>query len=182
MKKIACIALLVLLNACSSDDDANISEENIILEVSHYKTTSLLFGSALIVEEQGNGRLVELPDVRGFNFEQAHNYRLNTRKVTTQNPGSTARVVHYELITELNKETIPPNTSFTIPLADFVNGVGYVSWLTETADQSYLINREIILDCNQFCSELDTRLGLKDTIIGEFTHGTDGSYVLIGLQ
>ena len=179
MKKFLFLCAAVLFS-CSADDESVIQEE-VNLLIDHYRTTSLFYGTALIAYENGSAIPIEIPAITGFDFEQRNTYDITTFKNTIKNSGTNATTVNYELISVVAQDSVPFTTRFAMPLAKFVNGVGYVKYVVGNAETGYVISNEISMDCTHFCSELFTRLSIEDNITGEFEHGPEGTYVLKAL-
>lgn len=176
MKKLLFLGIAALLVACSADD-GTVTEQEVNLVIDHYKTTSIFYGTALIVSEN-NGDRFELGHVNGFEFQPGNRHTLRARKTTVKNDGTDATSSSYDLLTVQTQDTIPPNTRFSVPLATFVNGVGYVKWIIGNAETGYVLANEIPIECEQFCSEIINKLSIQEPLTGEFEHGSDGSYIL----
>jgi hypothetical protein len=172
---------MVILISCSANDES-ITETEVNLQLEHYKTTSVRYGTALLVTETNTQQYFELPGIEGFDFHQGNNYRLTAKRITIKNNGTDATSSRYRLLSVQSQDTIPPNTRFTIPLAQFVNGIGYVKWVVGNAEIGYQLSNEIDLDCTSFCSELFSKLSIEDNITGEFEHGPNGTYILRALN
>lgn len=181
MKKLFFLCLILVAVSCSKDD-ASTTQEEINLQISHYKTTSLLYGTALIGQEDDALQAMEIPYISGFDFQQGNTYDLLARKNTIKNSGTNATTVSYELIAIQTQDTIPPNTTFRMPLAEYVNGFGYVRFVVGSPELGYTLSHEIPIDCQEFCGELRSKLVIEDPIMAEFRHGLDGGYVLVGLN
>ena len=179
MKKLLVLCTAVLLS-CSADDES-VTQEEVNLLIDHYKTTSLFYGTALIAYENGSSMANQIPAIAGFEFEQRNLYNLTASKNTVKNSGTNATTVNYELISIVAQDSVPFSTRFAMPLAKFVNGVGYVKYVVGNAETGYIISNEITMDCTHFCSELYSRLSIEDNITGEFEHGPEGTYVLMAL-
>ena len=180
MKKIVLLFTIGLLVACSSDDGTTINEE-VSLFVNHYQTTSILTGTALVIQEDtaiGTKDFERIGSIAGFEFEPGFTYILTATKITTKNPGTNASTIRYELISQETKEEVPPQTTFTVPLTQFVNGVGYLSFLNGDETSGFLLGNRIPIQCQNLCTQLQTILNYQDIASGEFTHREDGSYVL----
>ena len=181
MKKLLFLALIViLLYSCSSDDQRTITEENLNLSIDHYKATSLLYGTAFLASENGSQEF-QIPFIDQFDFEPGFRYEINVVRTSTKNAGTNATTNTYRLVAIQSQDTIAPQTRFSFPLARFVNGLGYVTWIRGSAEAGYIVNNEIPVDCSSFCSELAGSLLIEDAIRGEFEHGQDGSYTLVDL-
>lgn len=179
MKKLLLLCTAVLLS-CSADDES-VTQEEVNLLIDHYKTTSLFYGTALVAYENGSSISIEIPAIAGFEFEQRNTYDIITSKKTTKNSGTNATTVGYELLSVVAQDSVPASTRFAMPLAKFVNGLGYVKFVVGNAETGYIISNEITMDCTYFCSELYSRLSIEDNITGEFEHGPEGTYVLMAL-
>ncbi len=177
MKKLLLIFLPALLLSCSADD-ATVTETEVNLTIDHFKTTALFGGTAFIAAETGSGETFKLPFISGFDFEPGNRYQIIATRTTTKNDGINTSTDSYRLVSIEAQEAIPPNTRFTIPLADFYNGLGYVRFLTGSAESGFKINREIPIECSSFCEELASKLLIEDIITAEFEHGADGAYVI----
>ncbi|MEL6812267.1 MAG: hypothetical protein AAFP76_13135 [Bacteroidota bacterium] len=177
MKKLLFLCIGLLLMACS-DDDAEITQTEVNLSINHFKTTSLLYGTALIGQEEGTLETFTIPRISGFDFQPGYTYSLIANRITTKNAGTNATTDSYDLIAVQTQDTIPPNTEFRVPLAKFVNGVGYVTWIRGNAELGYVLNNEIPIHCSQFCTELMSRVVIEENITGVFEHGPNGTYIL----
>lgn len=173
--------MMSFLLSCSSDDKSTITEIEVNLLIDHYKTTSLLHGTAFVVSENGEERLIEIPFISSFDFQPGFRYEARATRRTVVNDGTSKGTDTYHLISIQSQDTIPPNTTFTVPLAQFVNGYGYVKWVVGSADTGYVLSNEIPIDCEQFCTELTSVFAIEDNVTGEFEHGPDGSYILRAL-
>jgi hypothetical protein len=183
MKKIVLISAIALLFACSADD-AQITSEEVNLYVEHYKTTSLLNGTAYVIYENGspdNNTGRSYAQIDNFNFEPGFTYRLTATKTIIKNDGTNAKTVRYRAINVNSREAARPDAKFRIPLIRFVNGRGTTSFIRRQADSSFILSNEIPFNCNYFCVELDRAIEQEIAIIGTFTHGPEGSYILTGL-
>ena len=176
--------LLPLLFSCSSDDASITSVEKVIF-VEHYKTTSLLNGTAFVIFENGapgNSDLRIRAQIDGFNFEPGYTYLINTNKIVTKNAGTNATTVRYEFLNELTKEPAENGAKFRVPLIEFVNGQGTVSFLRRKQDSTFVISNEITVNCEFVCSELHSAFEANTPIVGVFMHGDSGNYILSELQ
>jgi hypothetical protein len=178
------VLLLPLLLACSADDGSIVSEE-VQIAVEHYKTTSLLNGTAFIISETsgvGNAGTRVRGQIDGFDFEPGYSYRLKTNKKIIKNSGTNAKTIRYELIEVLEKQPVAPFSEFRIPLITFVNGQGTVSFLSRRPDSTFILSNEIIIDCELRCGDLNAAFDSNQLVTGVFRHGDAGSYVLNELQ
>lgn len=180
MRKLLFLFLSTLLLSCSADE-GSITETEVDLTIDHYKTTSLLNGTALVASEIGSDQKFEVPFISGFEFQPGFQYSITATRTTTINDGAATGTDSYRLISVRSQDTIPPNTRFTVPLAEFVNGFGYVKFVVGNAELGYTLSNEISLDCTSFCGQLYSMLSIEDPITGEFEHGPDGTYVLTAL-
>ncbi|MBL4663838.1 MAG: hypothetical protein JKY22_09885, partial [Flavobacteriaceae bacterium] len=85
MKKLFFLCLFGLLLSCSSDDKNTTTEIEVDLTIDHYKTTSLLHGTAFVVSENGAERQFQIPVISGFDFQQGFRYQLRAKRITTVN-------------------------------------------------------------------------------------------------
>jgi len=180
MKKLLYFGIIALLFACSADDQT-ITETQVNLVIDHYKTTSVLYGTALVATEEGVESRFKIPFISSFEFQPGNTYKVTATRRTVQNDGAATATDSYRLISVQTQDTIPPNTRFTVPLAKFVNGYGYVKFVVGNAELGYVLSNEIPLDCASFCGELQSLLVIEDPVTGEFEHGPDGNYVLKAL-
>lgn len=180
MRKLLFLCTLGLLLSCSSDDQT-ITEIDLRVSIDHYKTTSLFHGTAFVATENGQSQEFEIPSILSFDFKPGFRYQTTVKRTTTKNDATNATTDSYALISVESQDTIPPNTRFTVPLAKFVNGFGYVTWIKGSANAGYLLSNEISVDCASFCSELTGSLLIQENITGEFEHGSGGSYRLVAL-
>jgi len=180
MKKLLFLGVTALLLSCSANDES-VTETEVNLLLDHYRTTSLLYGTAFLATENGALQHFELPGIEGFDFQPGFNYSVATTRKTIKNSGTNATSSSYRLIAIQSQDTIPPNTRFTVPLAKFVNGIGYVKWVVGNAELGYQLSHEIDIDCTSFCGELFSLLSIEDNITGEFEHGPNGTYILRAL-
>ncbi len=184
MKKLLLLVALPLLMGCSADD-GSVSSEEVTLFVNHYKTTSVLHGTALVVQENeaiGSTEFGSIPHIEGFEFEAEFTYNLRALKTTTKNPGTDASTTSYKLLEVITKEPLEYSPQFRVPLSTFVNGYGYVSWLSRKPDSTFVLSREIPLDCRALCSDLRAGFESRELMTGTFEHGDDGQYVLTELS
>lgn len=180
MKKILLFCTAALLFACSSDD-ASITNEEVALFVNHYKTTSVLNGTQFLIQENdaiGSDTFQGTAFIKDFEFEPGFTYSIRANKIRTENAGTNTATFSYELISVNEKKQVSPEAAFDISLATFVNGVGYVPFVVGTADTGFQISREIEIDCQILCGQLEQVVPNKETVTGTFTHGNDGTYVL----
>ncbi|MEM7186804.1 MAG: hypothetical protein AAF466_09110 [Bacteroidota bacterium] len=180
MKKLLYVLLATVLISCSADD-ASITETEVNLTIDHFRTTSLYNGTAFIAAETGSGQTFKLPVISGFDFVPGNRYQIVATRITTKNDGINTSTDSYRFNSIVAQEAIPPNTRFTIPLADFYNGLGYVRFVTGSAESGFKINREISIECGGLCGDIATKLLTEDVMTGEFEHGPDGSYILKNL-
>ena len=181
MKKLLFLGLVgILLYSCSSDDQPTHTEETLNLSIDHYKTTSILYGTAFVANKDGSQDF-EIPFIDQFDFEPGFRYEMSAVRTTTMNPGTNATTNSYRLVAIQSQDTIAPQTRFSLRLAEFVNGLGYVTRIRGSAEAGYILNNEIPINCGAFCSELAGSLLIEDAIRGEFEHGPEGSYTLVGL-
>jgi len=181
MKKLLFLCLVGFLLSCSSDDKSTTTEIEVNLSIDHYKTTSLLHGTAFVVSENGAEGKFQIPFITSFDFQPGFRYQARATRRTIVNDGTSKGIDTYHLISIQSQDTIPPNTTFTVPLAQFVNGFGYVKWVVGNPDTGYVLSNEIPIDCEQFCGELASIFAIEDNVTGEFEHGPDGSYILRAL-
>jgi len=177
MKKLLILCLGLMLIACS-DDDTEITRTEVNLTIDHFKTTSVLYGTALIGQGEDDVEPFIIPRISGFDFQPGYTYSLIANRVTTKNAGTNATTDSYDLIAVQAQDTIPPNTEFRVPLGKFVNGLGYVKWVQGNADLGYVLNNEIPIECTQFCVELFNLIAREENVTGVFEHGQGGVYVL----
>tara|TARA_R110002094_G_scaffold180465_1_gene158774 strand:- start:309 stop:857 length:549 start_codon:yes stop_codon:yes gene_type:complete len=181
MKKLLFLCLVGFLLSCSSDDKSTVTEVEVNLSIDHFKTTSLLHGTAFVVSENGAEKQMAIPFITSFDFQPGFRYQASATRRTIVNDGTSKGVDTYHLISVQSQDTIAPNTTFRVPLAQFVNGFGYVKWVVGNADTGYVLSNEIPIDCQQFCGELESMLVIEDNVTGEFEHGPNGSYILRAL-
>lgn len=180
MKKVLLIVILPLLFSCGADD-ASLTTEEVQILVEHYKTTSLLNGTAFIISEIGTETDPELKfraQIANFNFEPGFTYRLNTTKEIIKNSGTNAKTFRFRSNGILDKVAVAPESEFRIPLIEFVNGQGTVSFLRRQSDSTFILSNEIMIDCEFQCGDLHAAFDARTPILGTFRHGSDGSYVL----
>jgi hypothetical protein len=180
MKKILLFCTTVLLFACSSDDASNINEE-VTLFVNHYKTTSVLHGTQFIIQENdaiGSDTFEGTALITNLDFEPGFEYRLTVKKTIIQNSGTDAATVSYELVSVNEKTQASAQATFEIPVARFVNGLGYVSFVRGTSTNGFVLSQEIAINCQNLCSQLESLTPNQEAATGTFTHGPDGTYVL----
>jgi hypothetical protein len=179
MKNILLIAAAILLIACSADD-GSVTTQEVSLVINHYKTTSVLNGTAFLIQEDeeiGGATFKATPIIRNLNYEPGFTYEVTAEKTFTENPGTDATTVSYEVRQLIEKEPVPPEVSFTLPLGEFVNGAGYVR-LAQGFNGTFYLGGEIPLNCQSFCQELAIAFNNEEQVSGTFTHGEDGTYVL----
>ncbi|MEM7087001.1 MAG: hypothetical protein AAF489_12505 [Bacteroidota bacterium] len=181
MKKLFFLCAVGLLMSCSSDDTPEIIETEVDLLIDHYKTTSFLHGTAFVVSEIGTDESFAVPFIESFEFEPGFRYQARAMRRTTINEGANEGLDSYRLISIQAQDTIPPNTTFRVPLAQFVNGFGYVKWVVGNAETGYVLSNEIPIECREFCGELINKFTIEDNVTGEFQHGPEGSYILLAL-
>jgi len=183
MKNIFLLLIAALFFSCSSDDKRVITEE-VNLFVDHYKTTSVLNGTAFVIFENGalgNDDFKVLGQIDGLVYEPGFIYQLTASKIITQNPGTDAKTVRYQVISVTNREAARPDAEFRIPLIEFINGAGYATYIRRQADSTFILGNQIPFNCNYFCVDLDDAIQRQDAIIGTFTHGPEETYVLQAL-
>ena len=181
MKKLLFLCLVGLLLSCSSDDKSTTTETEVNLSIDHYKTTSLFHGTAFVATENGQEGRFEIPFITSFDFQPGFRYQARAIRRTVVNDGASEGIDSYRLLSIQSQDTIPPNTTFTVPLGKFVNGFGYVKWVVGNVDTGYVLSNEIPIDCERFCIELANILAIEDNVTGEFAHGPNGSYILLAL-
>lgn len=180
MKKILLFCTAALFFSCSADD-ASTTNEEVTLFVNHYKTTSVLNGTLFLIQENdaiGGNTFEGTAFIQNFNFQQGFEYKITANKIRTQNAGTDAATSSYELVSVNEKNQISPQATFTIPVARFVNGVGYVSFVQGTSANGFILGQEIIIECQNLCSQLENLIPNQEAATGTFTHGPDGTYVL----
>ncbi len=183
MKKILFLCATALLLACSADD-ASVTSDEVALFVNHYKTTSVLNGTQFLIQENdaiGSDTFQGNAFIKNFEFEPGFTYHLTARKITTENAGTDAATVSYELVSVQEKNPVAPQTTFEIPVSRFVNGLGYFSFVRGTSEIGYTLSQEIEIECQNLCPQLQSITLHQELATGTFTHGTDGMYVLQGL-
>lgn len=184
MKKILLFCTAALLIACSSSDDASITNEEVVLFVNHYKTTSVLNGTQFLIQENdaiGSDTFQGTAFINNFEFEPGFTYNVTAKKIITEDAGTDAATVSYELVSVNQKNQVSPQATFEIPVSRFVNGVGYISFVRGTSTIGFILSQEIILDCQNLCPQLENITPNQEIATGTFTHGEDGTYVLQGL-
>ncbi len=181
MKKILLICTTALIFfACSKDDTLVINEE-VILFVNHYKTTSVLSGTQLLIQENdaiGSDTFQGIAFIKGFKFEPGFTYNVSAKKIITENAGTDAATVSYELVSINDQTQVSPQATFEIPVARFVNGVGYISFVRGTSSLGFILSQEITIECQNLCSQLEQITPNLEVATGTFTHGPEGTYVL----
>jgi len=183
MRKIFLLCITALLFACSADDASETNEE-VTLFVNHYKTTSVLNGTQFLIQENdaiGGDTFQGTAFIKNFEFEPNFTYNITARKISTENAGTDTATVSYELVSVNEKKQISPQAIFEIPLARFVNGVGYISFVRGSSTQGFILSQEIVIECQNVCSQLENLTPNQEAATGRFTHGPDGTYVLQGL-
>ncbi|MCW5519213.1 hypothetical protein J1N09_05145 [Aureitalea sp. L0-47] len=179
MKRIALLIATVLLFSCSESDES-ITQVQVELSVSHYKTTDPFNGTAFIINEDGDPT-PKRAQIDNFFFEPGFNYQLTANKVTTENAGTNSGSVRYRAVTVNSREAVRPDIEFRIPLIQFVNGSGLATFIRRQADSTFILSNEIQFNCNYFCVELDQAIEQQYAVEGSFSHGPDGTYVLQAL-
>ena len=180
MKTVISLLAIMLLFACSENDES-VTSTQVELFVDHYKTTSIIDGIAFVIFENdvpGNDEDKIFGQIDRFNFEPGFTYQVTANKTITENAGTNAKTVRYDLITINNKEAVSPDAEFRIPLIRFVNGRGTATFIRRQADSTFILSNEIPFNCNYFCVDLDRAIEREDVITGTFVHGPDGSYLL----
>ncbi|WP_432409955.1 DUF4377 domain-containing protein [Rasiella sp. SM2506] len=183
MKKILLICTTALLFACSKDD-ASITNEEVALFVNHYKTTSVVSGTQLLIQENdaiGSDTFQGTAFIKNFKFEPGFTYNITAKKVITENAGTDAATISYELVSIDDQTQVSPQATFEIPIARFINGVGYVSFVRGTSTLGFILSQEITVACQNLCSQLEQVTPNQEAATGTFTHGPEGTYVLQGL-
>ena len=183
MKKILLICAAALLFACSADDE-QITNEEVTLFVNHYKTTSVLNGTQFLIQENtamGGDSFEGAASIKNFDFEPGFTYTITAKKTSTENAGTDAATVSYEFVSENEKTQVSPQATFEIPVARFVNGVGYVSFVRGTSTNGFILSQEIAIECQNLCAQLENVTPNQEAATGTFTHGPDGTYVLQSL-
>lgn len=183
MKKLGLIALAAMVFACSKNDNTITSEE-VNLFIDHYKTTSILSGTALVVQEGnaiGSSEYSTLGGIQGFDFVPGFTYNLTAKKTIVKNDGTDAKTASYELISIDDVGEIAQGETFNVPLGVFVNGRGFVPFVVRTADSTFVLSNEIQLDCRAFCDELEYNTTREQQTIGVFKHDIEGGYILLDL-
>ncbi|RDK84788.1 hypothetical protein [Marinirhabdus gelatinilytica] len=183
MKKIVILLTSFLLLACSADD-ASVTNEEVTLFVNHYKTTSVLNGTQFLIQENGaigSDTFQGTAFISNFDFEPGFTYTVSAEKITTKNAGTDATTVSYKVISVNQKEPVSPQTSFEVPIARFVNGVGYVSFVQDVSTNTFFLSGQIEFDCNTLCSNIRAAIQNQEPITGSFTHGVEGTYILQAL-
>ena len=184
MKTIRLFLLLPLLMACSSDD-ANVSTSQVSLFVDHFKTTSILSGTALVVQENdaiGTSQYAKISGIVGFDFEPGYTYRLRANKSLKKNAGTSAVIATYSLIGIDAKVRVGTKSDFRVPLSTFVNGQGYVTFLRRRQDSTFILGNEIVLDCDFLCADLNAAFETRQLMTATFYHGEDDSYIMTELE
>lgn len=183
MKKIYLISIVALLFACSADDTL-ITTEEVNLYVEHYKTTSVLNGTAYIIYENGspeNNTHKGYAQIDNFDFQPGFIYRLTAIKTITKNDGTSSSTVRYRVQDVNSREAVRPDAKFRIPLIQFVNGRGMATFIGRRADSTFVLSNEIPFNCNYFCVDLDRAIEQENAVSGTFVHGPDGTYILMEL-
>jgi hypothetical protein len=184
MKKVFFLLMAILLISCSANDESVTSEE-VELFVDHYKTTSILNGTAFVIYENGtpeNNDNKIYGQIDRFNFEPGFTYQITATKTITKNAGTNAKTVRYDLISINQKEPARPDARFRIPLIQFVNGRGMATFIRRQADSTFILSNEIPFNCNYFCINLDRAIQYENAIAGTFVHGPEGTYILKELE
>ncbi len=175
--------MAILLISCSANDESVISEE-VALFVDHYKTTSIINGTAFVFYENAtpdnNNRIYG--HINQFNFEPGFIYKITATKTITKNAGTNAKTVRYDLISINQKDAVSPDAEFRIPLIKFVNGKGMATFIRRQADSTFILSNEIPFNCNYFCIDLDRAIQQENAIKGTFVHGPEGTYILKKLE
>ncbi|MBT8261848.1 MAG: DUF4377 domain-containing protein [Bacteroidia bacterium] len=180
MKKVIFLLTVILLIACSENDES-VTSQQVELFVDHYKTTSIINGTAFVIYENvapGNNADKIYGQINRFNFEPGFTYQLTANKTIIENAGTNAQTVRYDLITINNKEAVSPDAEFRIPLIQFFNGRGTATFIRRQADSTFILSNEIPFNCNYFCVDLDRAIERETAIEGTFTHGPEGTYIL----
>jgi len=184
MKKVISLLTVMLLFACSENDES-VTSQQVELFVEHYKTTSIINGTAFVIFENtvpGNREDKIYGQINRFNFEPGYTYQLTANKTITENAGTNAKTVRYDLVSINNKEAVSPDAEFRIPLIRFVNGRGIATFIRRQADSTFILSNEIPFNCNYFCVDLDRAIEQENAITGTFVHGPDGSYIMKELE
>jgi len=185
MKKLFLLVFsAVLLLSCSSDD-GSVTQEEVTLFVNHFKTTSFTsLDTVFLIQEDeaiGSDYYRDAFTISGFDFEPGFTYKINVTKTTRQNPGVDFENVTYQFLSLIDKETVPGNETFTVPLGRIFNVSGYVTWLVGNSTFGFSILNQIEIDCSALCSDLEAVLINFQEANGVFQHGDNGEYVLVDL-
>ena len=183
MKKLVLFVLAAIVLSCSKSD-STITSEEVNLFIDHYKTTSILNGTALVVQEGdaiGSSNYSTLGHIRGFDFVPGFTYHVTVIKTTIENDGTDGKTVSYELVSIDNVGEITQDETFSIPLGVFVNGRGFVPFVVRIAESSFILSGEIIVDCRAFCDELELSTAMEQQTVGVFKHDIEGGYILLDL-
>lgn len=180
MKNVILLLLTALIFSCSANDES-VTTEEVNLAVDHYKTTSAFNGTAFVIYENGSlgdANAKVYGQIDNFNFEPGFTYNLSATKTITENAGTNAKTVRYRANTVNSRQAARPDANFRIPMIEFINGRGMATFIRRQADSTFILGNEIPFDCNYFCLDLDRAIEQENEVIGIFSHGPEGSYVL----
>lgn len=177
---IVCMGLLVSLvsTSCSLKGNPPAKPQIVDIRINHFRQTAIGEGPHLVylMQEEGdigNEEWSYLYDgVEGFDFEAGYIYDLKVRKITIENPPQDASSIKYILVNVSSKEKVPENESFDIYLKRF----GY-NFVEESNNAMFLLN-EYLINCNDLCESLSSKLENEEEVTGTFVHGPEETLIL----
>lgn len=173
---------LFFLSGCSGDDD-NQSQQTLDMRINHYQGTGTGEGLFLIYlvqkgEDIGADSWSNFySSIEGFNYEPGYIYDLSVTVEHVDNPPPDGSSNAYTLKEIISKEKVDKETLFHVYLK--LNGQ---SFITGNSGSDYKILNQVMIDCNEFCEELNQNIQDQHNVTGIFKHLPNSEIQLVGFE
>jgi len=150
--------------------------------VDHYQATAINNESFVYRTQSGSNIGTSTwydqdENIKGLDYEPGYVYDIDVIVEITDTPNGDASPPIYTLKKINTKTKVADGTTFEI----FLRRPNFL-YLTGNTNVGLKILNKYTIDCGTSCMPLNQALAIyKNTIIGTFTHKTDGSYLLTSL-
>ncbi len=184
-KKIFPFLLLIL--TFSSCLEPLVKEENITIQHSPVIKNNEVNNPTLWIKVQFSHQTekdewseIPVDAIEGFDYELGYQHELRIRKEEVHEPSMARPYIKYTLLSEISKERVSNNTSFSLPIKSLeFNPSELVSGDTFTG---FILLNEIPIECTTLCDEMEEEIESNNEVTGVFRHNFDGSIKLISLR
>lgn len=173
------ITSLLLFSACSNEADIEVRN----LRVNHHRVIGILLTPQLILQTQEVNKIGsnewqnQYTQIENFNYEPGNIYDIIVEVIPRDEVLADQSSVRYILKEIVSTESIPPEVSFQITLKQYSE-----SYVFSDDNSNFSILKQIDIECNTLCDQLNNALQSQDKVIGIFTRLESDKLKLIAIE